>query len=79
MSIQALLTHREPLVRELAEKATRYKDEFDRGLINRAEYDSLCRQLVDLKALNERALATELRLELQQAVQILRAFLGFML
>ena len=79
MNLTALLAHKEPLVRSLAQKAERYKAQYERGGVTRTEYEALCRQLVDLKALEDDAYTAEQRLALQQAVQILRSFLGVFL
>lgn len=76
MSIETLLNHRAPSVRELAEKAQRYQVLKEQGHLTQDEYDALARQLLALKGINEAALSAEVRRDLQQAVQVLRIFLG---
>lgn len=79
MNIEELLTHEDEAVRGLAARAVRWKQRYDAGEITTTEYEALCRQMVSMRALNGAATTAELKLELQQVAQVLRAFLGVVL
>ena len=79
MTITALLTHSSPEIRKLAEKAKEYRDDFDTGKITQSEYDSLCRQLLALDGMEKAAMDAEAWREVQEAVAVLRVFLGVLL
>lgn len=76
MSLDRLLAHGNATVREIGQKAVRYKAQLEQKKITQAEYDTLCNQLVNLEELDAAANTAEERLELQQAIQVARAFLG---
>ena len=78
-NVDRLLTSTDADIRELGQKAVRYKAQFEQGKITRLEYDSLCRQLVALDGVDQAAKSAEVKAEFQQAVQIARAFLGVFL
>lgn len=77
LDISALLGHENRQIKDLAERAQRYKAQLDAIEITKAEYDQLCRQLLSLEAIDEAADDAETRKQIQQAVEILRTFLGF--
>ena len=79
MSLARFLSHENEAIRELVRRAIRYRARLDSGEITDAEYQTLCRQLVDLRSLEDAAGTAERRLEFQQVAQALRAFLGMVL
>ncbi len=79
MTIDALLNHHNSLVREISERAVRYQVLLEKGRITQAEFEVLRGQLVALHGIDEAALSAETRRELQQAVAIVREFLGVVL
>ena len=74
-----LLNHREPAIRELGQKAVRYRSQYDKGEITVTEYNSLCDQLTDLEALQAAAESAELRQAFAEAVGFLRTYLPVLL
>ena len=78
-NVDRLLTSTDADIRELGQKAVRYKAQLEHGKLSREEYESLCRQLVAMRAVDQAAKSAEIRSEMQQAVQIARAFLGVLL
>lgn len=79
MSIAVLLQDSDPYIRTLAERAQRYRAQLDAGELSVAEYESLSEQLVSAERLAAEATTAERRLALQQAVQIVRVFLGVLI
>jgi hypothetical protein len=74
-SIQALLQHTSPAIRDLGQKAVQYKAQRDRGELSEDEYKNLCAQLTDLDALEATAKEEEERQAIAVAVQFLLTFL----
>lgn len=64
----------DPFIRELAERAERYKTEYIEGRLSDAEYEKLCAELTDLDALRASANRADLELALAEAVQVLARF-----
>lgn len=79
MDLTALLMHDQAVVRQVAERAKRYKEMRAAEAITEEEYQALCRQDLGLGELEQAATTAELRAEMQQAAQIIRAFLGLVL
>ena len=79
MNLDHLLTSGNSIVAELARRAVRHRQDLDAERIGPAEYDSLCRQLLALHGIDEAAMEAEERKQIQEAVAILRAFLGVLL
>ena len=78
-AINELLQHSDERVRELGQKAVRYKAQLDQQEIEPAEYASLRAQLVNLEALNEAADSADQRQALAEAVQFLSTYLPMVL
>lgn len=78
-NVDRLLTSKDPDIREMGQKAVRYKAQLEQSKLSQEEYERLCRQLVALREVDQAAKTAEIRQEFQQAVQIARAFLGVLM
>ncbi len=78
-AINDLLQHPEFGIRELGQKAVRYRNERTLNELTESEYADLCRQLTDLDALERAADSAEERQALAAAVQFLATYLPVVL
>ncbi len=74
-TINDLLQHAEPQVRELGQKAVRYRAQLDQAEISSEEYATLRAQLVDLEGLHSAVVRAEERQAIAQAVEFLQTYL----
>lgn len=75
MTLDDVLANADPRIREVGERAKRYQQELAEGKLTTAEYDALCAQITDLKAIGITALTEESEQMLAEVVQVLRLFL----
>ena len=74
--IREELEKHEPL-KDLIDKAERYKKLFLEKQIDQQEFDTLKAQLLDLEALKKRSDLADLKLELEATVKLLTGILSF--
>lgn len=70
-----LLQHGEPVIRDLGQRAVRYKAQRAHNEITQEEFESLCAQLLDLEALNAACTKEEERQQIALAVEFLKTYL----
>lgn len=75
MNIQDLLDHDDPFLKDIAEKAARYKVEHAAGELSDEAYAKLSVELTDLQAQNAACEREETREKLAEALEIVAQYL----
>ena len=72
MELGDLLISPLPLIKDLAERAQRIRNDYEAGRISKSEYIELTDDLLSLKHINDEMVGLELTRELWKAVELLK-------
>lgn len=78
ISITELLSHDEVPVAEAAQRAVQLKQRLDAGSITQEEYEELAKDIVNIESIKDSMDTVERQIFFQQALDVIKIFLGLL-